>query len=86
MNHQYWTLTETPLRHPAVALSHGDPAAMILQDQSLNVPQQVIEKLDVGVGQLKPWLCALMVAELVSLGPWNHPLRQRVEPAFQHPL
>lgn len=58
MNHQYWTLTEIPLRYPVVALSHGDFAAMILQDHSFNVPQQVIDKLDVGVGQLKPWMCS----------------------------
>lgn len=28
-HHQYWTFTETPLGHPAVSLSHGDPAALV---------------------------------------------------------
>lgn len=53
VHHQYWTLTETPLRYPTVALSRGDPVAMVSQDQSLKKHQQVIGGIDTEVGQLK---------------------------------
>lgn len=46
-------LTETPLRYPTVALSRGDPVAMVSQDQSLQKHQQVIGGIDTEVGQLK---------------------------------
>lgn len=52
VHHQYWMLTETPLRYPT-ALSHGDPVAMISQDQSLKKHQQVIDGIDIEAGQLK---------------------------------
>ncbi|KAL6038852.1 hypothetical protein STEG23_017079, partial [Scotinomys teguina] len=52
-HHQHWTLTETSLRYPTLALSNGDPAVMVLLDQSLLTPQQVIDGINVGVGQLK---------------------------------
>lgn len=42
----------TPLRDP-VALCHGEPAALVLQDQPLHMLQQLISGVDVRVGQLK---------------------------------
>lgn len=38
---QYWTLTETFVGYPAIAPSHGGPAAIVSQDWSLHVLQQV---------------------------------------------
>ena len=68
----HWTLTETP-GHPTVALSHGDPAAMLLQDQCLHALQQVIGGVDVGVGQPKAQDVGTEVAELVSWGSLGPP-------------
>lgn len=45
----YWG---TPLDYPAVALCGGDPAALGLQDPSLQVFQQIADGIDLGVGQL----------------------------------
>lgn len=49
LHHQDWTLMETPLRYLAVVLSQGEPVTMVLQDQSLHVPQQVTDGVEVGV-------------------------------------
>ena len=51
--YQYWTLTETLIRHPAGAQSHSDPATLVLQGHHLNVVQQLIDRVDDGVDQLK---------------------------------
>lgn len=37
---------ETPLGYTAVAYSHGDPAATLLQDQPLYELQQLIDGID----------------------------------------
>ena len=52
-HHQYWTLTKVPLRYPAVASSHGDPAAIVPQNQFLHTLPQVIDGIDIRVVQLK---------------------------------
>lgn len=39
LHSQYWILTGTPLRSPAVALYFGDLAALVLDDEPLNTPQ-----------------------------------------------
>ena len=52
----HWTLTETPLGYPAVALSHVDPVAIIPQDKSLHTLQQVINGVDVGWVNPKLWM------------------------------
>ena len=52
-HYQYWILTGTSLRYPVVALCHGDPAALDLQERPLHMLQQFIDGTDVGVGQLK---------------------------------
>lgn len=49
-NH-HWTLTETPARYPAGTPSHVDPVAIIPQDGSLHMFQQVLDGVDVMVGQ-----------------------------------
>lgn len=41
------------LSDPPVAPSHGDPAALVLQDQSLRVLQQVLDRVDVAMDQLR---------------------------------
>jgi hypothetical protein len=46
-------LTGTPVGHPGVVLSHGDPAALDLQDWLFHVLQQITDGVDFGVGQLK---------------------------------
>ena len=53
LHYQSWILTKSPLGYPAVALCHEDPAALDLQDWSLHTLQQFIDRVDVGVGQLK---------------------------------
>lgn len=44
-----------PLRHPVVALCHGDPVALDLQGWSLHVLQQITEGVDV------EWVMTLVV-------------------------
>jgi hypothetical protein len=51
--YQSWILTRTPLRHPVVALCHGDLAALDLQDRPLLAFLQFTDWVDVWVGQLK---------------------------------
>lgn len=46
-------LTETSLRCRLVALSHEDPAALVLQVQSLHGLQQLTGRVAVEVGQLR---------------------------------
>jgi len=50
-------LTGTPLcdnnSYPAVALCHGDPAALDLQDWPLHMLQHLTDGVDFGVSQLK---------------------------------
>lgn len=55
VHHQSWTLIKTSLRYPAVVLSHGSPAAMGPKDSPfmLSVLWEVIDRVDVGVGQFK---------------------------------
>lgn len=48
----YWALTGTPLGYPAVSLCRGDPAALDLQDRPLHTLQQLIDGVNVGMGQL----------------------------------
>lgn len=50
--HQYWFLTRNPLGCHIFTLCHGDPAALHLQDQLFHLLQQVIDEVDVRVGQL----------------------------------
>jgi hypothetical protein len=52
-HHQYWDLTGTPLGYPAVALCDGDPVALDLQNQPLLMLEQLMDEVDIGVGQLK---------------------------------
>jgi hypothetical protein len=56
-----WILTRTVLRYPVVALCHGDPVALVLQNQPFYMLQQFIDGVDVG-----SWIWAWVVAELVS--------------------
>ena len=51
-HNQYWTLIKTPLGYPAVVQSHGDPVALVLQDQLHHVLQQLTDGADVGVDSL----------------------------------
>ena len=46
-------LTEIPLRCPRVALSQEDPAALVLQVQSVHGLQQPTGRVAVEVGQLR---------------------------------
>ena len=48
--HQHRTLTEET---PVVAMSHGDSAVVIPQDQFFHTFQQVMDGIDVRVGQPK---------------------------------
>ena len=74
LSYQYQTITRTPLRYPVVALCHGDPAALDLQDWPLHMLQQFIDEVDVEVGQFKAldWV----VTELTSLPAFLHPDHQ----------
>jgi hypothetical protein len=53
VHYKYWTLTGTLLRYPVVALCHGDPAALVLQDPPLHRLWQFTDDMDAGVGHLK---------------------------------
>lgn len=53
VHHHHWTLTETPLKHPAVTRNHGDPVVIIPQDQHQPPLQQVIDGVGVRVSQPK---------------------------------
>jgi hypothetical protein len=63
--HQYWILARTPLRCPVVALCHGD-----LQGLPLHTYQQFMDGIDTNI---KPWIEAWVVAELVSPPALLHP-------------
>ena len=76
LHHQYWILTRTPLRYPVVAMCHGDPAALDLQDRPLHMFHQFINVVDAGVVNSKSRILAWMVAELVSLPALPHTHRQ----------
>ena len=52
LHYRCWALTRTPLGYPVAVLCHGDQTALNLQDLSLHVFQQIIDGMDVGVGQL----------------------------------
>ena len=61
-HHHHWTLTKTFLVHPAVVLSHENPVAIVLPDQSLHILQQVIDGAN---PRLRLWVW--VVAELSTL-------------------
>lgn len=49
----YMINTGTLLRYPAVAMCHGDPVALILNDQTpLCAAVQITDGVEVGVGKL----------------------------------
>lgn len=64
-HHQQWTLPETPLRQPAVAGNHGDPVAI--------VPQNQMGQL-LGWVNSKPWntqaVVKIYLAALASMYEW----------------
>jgi hypothetical protein len=66
-HHQYWILAGTPLRYPAVALSHGDPVALDLQDWPFHALQKLFYRWGTGWGwaNSKPWIWAWVITELV---------------------
>lgn len=79
-----WTLPEIPVIQPAVAPSHGDPVAVIPQDQSLlHALQQVIEGQILGWANPRMWVW--VSAELVGLGHWDHRSSLGAEPALSGP-
>ena len=49
--------TRTPFGYPVVALCHGDPAALALQDQPLQTLQHFIDGADGALGLLKVLGC-----------------------------
>ena len=53
LHYEYWILTRTPLGYPVVALCCGDPVTLNLQDWPLHILQQLIDGMDVRVGQLR---------------------------------
>ena len=48
---RHWALTGAPLGYP-VTLSHGDPATLGQQGQTLVMLQQILDGVDDGMGQL----------------------------------
>lgn len=58
--------TGTSLRYPVVARSHGDPAALDLQDWLFYVLQQIIYGVELEWANSKPCTGAWETAELVS--------------------
>ena len=57
------------LTYPIVALCHGDPLFLDVEDWPLHAFQQYINRVDVLVGQFKSWIWDWEVSELVSLAP-----------------
>lgn len=53
LQHQYWTLIGTLVGYPLVAMCHGDTDGLVLQSQPFHILQQLIDGIDVWVGQLK---------------------------------
>ena len=70
-----WTLTETPLGHPVV-----------VEILSLHTLQQVIDGVDVKVGQSKAQDVGLGVVELINLGHWDHLPQVRGRASSPRPL
>jgi len=53
LHYLYWFLIGTPIRYPVVALCHGDPATLDLQDWPFHMPQKIIDGIDIRMGQLR---------------------------------
>ena len=71
------------LAYPVAALSHRDSAGIFPRDQSLHDLQQVLDGVNVRVGQPKARLGAWMVVELVNPG---HPPQVRGQSLFPVPM
>lgn len=52
LNYQYWICIGTPLRYPVV-LCHEDLATLVLKDWCRLALQQLLDGVDIWVGQLK---------------------------------
>lgn len=63
---QYWNLTGTSLRMPAVALGHGDLIVLDVWDQPLRALEQFINGVDVGVGKFKPLGLCLRCSSMLT--------------------
>lgn len=72
LQYQYWMLSETPLGYSVVALCHGDPEALGLQDLPFYMLQQFKDRVYIWVDKSTPWICAWVVAELVSMPTLLH--------------
>jgi hypothetical protein len=72
---RHWILTGTPLGCLVIALCHGDPAALDLQDWLLYTLRQVVDEVDVGWDSSEPWIRAWEVADFVSSPALLHHLQ-----------
>lgn len=57
-----------PCAHPP----HGDPEAIVSQDQTVHGIQQVQDGANAEMSQSKDWLWVWVAAELVSVRHWGH--------------
>lgn len=64
-----WALTAVPLGYPIVVLYHGYPAALSLQDQSLQVLMQIIDE---------PTLYSLILSDFGDTRSHGHQQRPRL--------
>lgn len=76
VHYHHGTLNKTPLWYPAVTPSNGDPAGIVPQDQSIPAFQEVLDGVDVRMGQAKnpnmglggSWACQIRPQGLPALG------------------
>ena len=59
------TLIGAPLGYPVVALCHGDPAALDLQDWLFHGTQPFTDDIDLGIGQHRTLDLSLVVNILI---------------------
>lgn len=81
--HHHWILTQTPFRYPVS--TRVIQTTWIPQDLSLHELQQVLDGVDIRVGQHQVQLLAWVVDVLLILGYWGCPLRQGSEPVLLCP-
>lgn len=61
-HYRYCAFSSTPLEYSVIPLCHGGSVALYQHDRPLHIPQQFINEVDVGLGQLIAMVLSLDVS------------------------